>query len=75
LQSELKELKVGNKAFIYKHKCLVKDFHGSDHINWALECAKWLFTENELMLNCVYKTKKSDRGALDEGRVKLLHGK
>ena len=75
MQSEINELKAGKNKFIYKNKCLVKDFHESDCCSWALECAKWLFTEDELIANCVYITNKSTRGALDKERVKLLHGK
>ncbi len=78
MQSELKELQLNFKEkpkYIYKEKDLVRDFRGKKFDQWALNCVDWLFTKQELISNCVYKTEKSSRGALDEERVKLLRGK
>ncbi len=62
------------QTFLFDGKCLVRDMRGKKFTQWAANCTNLLWTHEELRENCVYKSNKSTRGALDAEKVKLLHG-
>ncbi len=53
---------------------LIKDVEGKNYIKWALKCSLILFTKQDLIENCIVKSKKSTRGELDPIKVLLLKG-
>ncbi|CAF0885135.1 unnamed protein product [Brachionus calyciflorus] len=60
------------KNFVYNGKDLIKEVHGSKPKEWALECCKVLFNEEEIK-NCVLvSSNKTSRLPCSPNRVKFL---
>ena len=57
---------------MYGDKDLVMDFHGKNFVKYAIGVSSYLFTEAELMDNTLEESGKTNRGHLDNYKVRLL---
>jgi hypothetical protein len=68
----LEQLKIQTNTVMYGERDLVIDFNGKTLIKYSHALAEYLFTEEELRMNVIAKSAKTDRGTLDQEKVLLI---
>ena len=67
---------ITNREVVREFKCngkdLIADVDGKNSVKWALRCTRHMFTDDELINNCLTPNRRTTRGHLDEGKVRLL---
>lgn len=77
MQDQINMLLLNEKkqvTYVHGNRDLIKDVDGRNCVFWALHVAKVLFTQEELIANCIEPGYRSSRGHLDPVRVAKLKG-